>query len=520
MVRWASLARPFCSRPVGNDVIGIDSGTTNSCVSVMDGTNARVIENAERARTSLSVKKGELIVGTRWDLGMVEGKEQDEIQEGKLGDEMDSCHGVHFNEFKYIPGPEFLGPLEVDKLPIDAWGNWCKDAHDSCDKRHVPQLAVPHDTGKHQDVRATEIDKVDMHLSFRPGDIVRAVVLSLGDAQAYYLSTTKNELGVVSAESSAGKQLNFCFVVYCRCNNGSDKLDGDAVPIDGPSRAKEGDKAPCPSNALLFHNNPNYFPFKPTFKHSFNSKTLHLSKPITVPLALTESDSPKSLEPDLQTVLQQVADSLDLPSDYFSQLPGDLRLDLNDAAFDLSNGPVIDEVVIFTLCTACGRRLVAAGRRFQSMGQYGQGELQKIAKAMDAAGRLLSSSSISATTEEQPKTETRMFKVDTVSPPVPGRIFSFIGLNHREVSTTCSSENFRLRILSWQIAQGIQSVPESSLEYANDNALLLAKILNLKSCDAVFKGSTTCTFLFVHDLVCFSTIGLFLLGRQLKSEGK
>lgn len=31
---------------------------------------------------------------------------------------------------------------------------------------------------RQQDVRATEIDKVDMHLSFRPGDIVRAVVVS------------------------------------------------------------------------------------------------------------------------------------------------------------------------------------------------------------------------------------------------------------------------------------------------------------------------------------------------------
>ncbi|KAL4379010.1 hypothetical protein GQ457_02G028180 [Hibiscus cannabinus] len=114
------------SKPVGNDVIGIASVTTNSSVSVMDGTNARVIENAERARTSLSVKKkGELLVGTIWDLGIVEGKEQDEIQEGKLGDEMDSCRGVLLNEFKYIPGPEFLGPLEVDKLPMDAWGNWC-----------------------------------------------------------------------------------------------------------------------------------------------------------------------------------------------------------------------------------------------------------------------------------------------------------------------------------------------------------------------------------------------------------
>ncbi|XAR65813.1 hypothetical protein NMG60_11011763 [Bertholletia excelsa] len=57
---------------------------------------------------------------------------------------------------------------------------------------------------RQQDVRATEIDKVDMHASFRPGDIVRALVLSLGDARAYYLSTAKNELGVVSAESTAG----------------------------------------------------------------------------------------------------------------------------------------------------------------------------------------------------------------------------------------------------------------------------------------------------------------------------
>ncbi|KAG4919714.1 hypothetical protein JHK84_057031 [Glycine max] len=60
---------------------------------------------------------------------------------------------------------------------------------------------------RQQDVRATEIDKVDMHLSFHPGDIVRALVLSLGDARAYFLSTAKNELGVVSAESIAGEIL-------------------------------------------------------------------------------------------------------------------------------------------------------------------------------------------------------------------------------------------------------------------------------------------------------------------------
>lgn len=48
-------------------VIGIDLGTTNSCVAVMDGTSARVIENAEGARTTPSMvaftESGERLVG-------------------------------------------------------------------------------------------------------------------------------------------------------------------------------------------------------------------------------------------------------------------------------------------------------------------------------------------------------------------------------------------------------------------------------------------------------------------------
>ncbi|HSF96736.1 MAG TPA: Hsp70 family protein, partial [Thermohalobaculum sp.] len=48
-------------------VIGIDLGTTNSCVAIMDGSQPKVIENAEGARTTPSMvaftEDGERLVG-------------------------------------------------------------------------------------------------------------------------------------------------------------------------------------------------------------------------------------------------------------------------------------------------------------------------------------------------------------------------------------------------------------------------------------------------------------------------
>lgn len=57
----------FSSEAVRGNVIGIDLGTTNSCVAVMEGKTPKVIENAEGARTTPSVvafsNDGERLVG-------------------------------------------------------------------------------------------------------------------------------------------------------------------------------------------------------------------------------------------------------------------------------------------------------------------------------------------------------------------------------------------------------------------------------------------------------------------------
>ncbi|KAK4385803.1 hypothetical protein Sango_2704300 [Sesamum angolense] len=258
-----------------------------------------------------------------------------------------------------------------------------------------------------------------------------------------------------------------------------------------------------------------------SFPHCKTLKSKSLSR---ISFALTESsDSPKSLDPDPKILLQELADCFVLPADYFQQLPRDLRLDLNDAAFDLSNGAVRDECgeelgeTLLNISraweaadtstsanlvsklpllagsftskskSALGKRLVSASRRFQSMGQYGQ-------------GKLLSARPVTEVDTEEPKQETRMLKFGDLQvelTPEKAYVGAVIG--------------FIFGILSWQISQGIRSIPESSLEYANDSALLLAKSL---------RGALLALFYSSTVLSAFATFGLVLLGGQLKSKGK
>uniref|UniRef100_A0A175YKN0 Uncharacterized protein n=1 Tax=Daucus carota subsp. sativus TaxID=79200 RepID=A0A175YKN0_DAUCS len=280
--------------------------------------------------------------------------------------------------------------------------------------------------------------------------------------------------------------------------------------------------------ALVFHPNP-----KPTLLSSIsihinNPKHKHPFKSFA---SLTESDPPSSLPS--QDPLQDLVGSFELPDDYFKQLPSDLRLDLNDAAFDLSKGPVIDEcglelgetllnitraweaadtststtlvgklpmLVASASANTFGKRLVSSGRRFQSMGQYGDGELQKIAEAMITVGKLYSASPVSTAANEQPAQETRMFKF--------GELQVALTADKAYIGAVIA---FTFGLLSWELSQGIQSIPESSLQYANENALMLAKSLRGAAL-AVCYASTV--------LSAFTAGGLVLLGGQLKSERK
>ncbi|MDP4693682.1 MAG: Hsp70 family protein, partial [Opitutales bacterium] len=126
-------------------IIGIDLGTTNSCVSVMEGGEAVVIPNSEGARTTPSVvafaKNGERLVGqaakrqavtnpsnTIFSAKRFIGRKFDEVQEeaaslpykivkGKNGDAYIECE-VKGETEQFAP--EQISAMILQKLKTDA----------------------------------------------------------------------------------------------------------------------------------------------------------------------------------------------------------------------------------------------------------------------------------------------------------------------------------------------------------------------------------------------------------------
>jgi molecular chaperone DnaK len=108
------------SSGVTGDVIGIDLGTTNSCVSVMEGATPRVIENAEGARTTPSVvaftADGEKLVGTPARRQAVTNPENTLFATKRL-------LGRRFDDPETVKDIKVL-PYQIVKAPNgDAWVN-------------------------------------------------------------------------------------------------------------------------------------------------------------------------------------------------------------------------------------------------------------------------------------------------------------------------------------------------------------------------------------------------------------
>ena len=102
-------------------IIGIDLGTTNSCVAVMEGGQPTVIANTEGARTTPSVvaftKTGERLVGEPAKRQAVTNAER---TISSIKREMGSDYKVTVDEKKY--SPQEISAMILQKLKADAEG--------------------------------------------------------------------------------------------------------------------------------------------------------------------------------------------------------------------------------------------------------------------------------------------------------------------------------------------------------------------------------------------------------------
>jgi molecular chaperone DnaK len=106
-------------REVMSKVIGIDLGTTNSCVAIMEGGEAVIIPNSEGGRTTPSVvafsKTGELMVG---EIAKRQALTNHERTISSVKREMGSAYRVNIDGKQY--SPQEISAMILQKLKTDA----------------------------------------------------------------------------------------------------------------------------------------------------------------------------------------------------------------------------------------------------------------------------------------------------------------------------------------------------------------------------------------------------------------
>ncbi len=113
----------------GEKIIGIDLGTTNSVVAVMEGKEAKVIPNQEGNRLTPSVvafnDKGETLVGEPAKRQAITNSRRTVYSikrfMGRRHNEVDSEEKIV--PYKVVGGPEEYVKVEIDGKPIHAAGN-------------------------------------------------------------------------------------------------------------------------------------------------------------------------------------------------------------------------------------------------------------------------------------------------------------------------------------------------------------------------------------------------------------
>ncbi|KAF8339387.1 heat shock protein 70 family [Amanita rubescens] len=151
-----SAGRRYMNSKVSGPVIGIDLGTTNSCVSIMEGKTARVIENSEGQRTTPSVvaftKHGERLVG-------LPAKRQAVVN---------SANTVF--AFKRLIGRQF------------------KDSEVQKDTKHWPFKVVERPDGK----PVVEVDNGGNRQKFSPEELSAMVLVKMRDTASQYINKPVN----------------------------------------------------------------------------------------------------------------------------------------------------------------------------------------------------------------------------------------------------------------------------------------------------------------------------------------